>query len=56
MATAKDEIATLLRKTFDVKYGDQWKQGEMEIRDKENVIQKRSREKPEKGHLDGSVN
>ena len=38
-----------------MKYGDPWKQGEMEIIDKENVVQKRSREKPEKGHLDGSV-
>lgn len=33
MATAKDGITILLRKNFNGKYGEQWKQEDMEIRD-----------------------
>ena len=38
LVKAKDGIATLPRRSFNVKYGDQWKQGETEIRDKEKLV------------------
>lgn len=33
MATAKEGITSLPRKSFNEKYGDQWKQEDMEIGD-----------------------
>lgn len=45
LARAKDGTAPVFGRSFNVKYGDQGKQGEMEIRDKEKQYGKVREEK-----------